>query len=64
VNKAKKSGEVEKISLFKRNMANFLAKLVMSVKTEKQDFCHCKISERNIERRDFFLQLLFLFITT
>jgi hypothetical protein len=26
VNKAKKSGEVEKIGSFKRNMANFLAK--------------------------------------
>jgi hypothetical protein len=48
VNKAKKPGEVEKLSRYKRN---HYRKLRITIKTEKQEFHPSKVSELGKERR-------------
>jgi len=48
-NKAKKSGEVERISPFKRNQTQ---KLVITIETQKEQSYPGEISEKSKESRD------------
>jgi hypothetical protein len=52
LNKAKKPGEVEKTSSFKRNRARFYRKFTTNFKIEKQEYYPNKVPERSKEERD------------